>query len=316
VYNFLLFEPIHEAGIEVLESVGTIRMASATDEDTLIDEIADIDGVVIRANGRVTRRLLAHGPRLKVVGRHGVGVDNVDLDAATDHGVQVVNTPLATVEPVAEHAIALMLALSKQLLVGDRLARAGQFAARLSVRGFEMAGKTLGVVGFGRIGRRVAQIAHHGLGMRILYSDVVPAPDMEQEIAAQRAETDALLAESDYVTVHVPLLPQTTRLIGADQLARMKSTAFFVNTSRGPVVDEVALCAALQEKRIAGAGIDVFEEEPAPGDNPLFALDNIVVTPHIASSTGEALRKMALVAEDVVAVVQGRTPAFPVNTLR
>jgi len=315
VFRFLLLEPMHRAGIEVLEAAGQVRMATATDEDTVMREIGDIDGVVIRANGAITRRILEHAPRLKVVGRHGVGVDNIDLEAATDHGVQVVNTPLATVEPVAEHAIALMLALAKQVLLGDRLARSGQFAARLSIQGTEMAGKTLGVIGFGRIGRRVAQIGYHGLGMRVLYADIVPSPEMEREIGARRVDLETLLGDSDYVTVHVPLLPQTARLIGADQFAIMKPTAFFVNTSRGPVVDEAALYAALAEKRIAGAGIDVFEQEPTPADNPLFALDNIIVTPHVASSSTEALRKMALVAEDVVAVLEGRSPKFPVNTL-
>jgi len=315
VFRFLLLEPMNRAGIEVLEAAGQVRMATATDEDTVMREIGDIDGVVIRANGAITRRILEHAPRLKVVGRHGVGVDNIDLEAATDHGVQVVNTPLATVEPVAEHAIALMLALAKQVLLGDRLARSGQFAARLSIQGTEMAGKTLGVIGFGRIGRRVAQIGYHGLGMRVLYADIVPSPEMEREIGARRVDLETLLGDSDYVTVHVPLLPQTARLIGADQFAIMKPTAFFVNTSRGPVVDEAALYAALAEKRIAGAGIDVFEQEPTPADNPLFALDNIIVTPHVASSSTEALRKMALVAEDVVAVLEGRSPKFPVNTL-
>jgi D-3-phosphoglycerate dehydrogenase len=313
--KFLVYEPIHEAGMEVLRAAGEVRMASATDEDTIIAEIGDVDGAVIRANGRMTRRILQNAPRLKVVGRHGVGVDNIDLEACTEFGVQVVNTPEATVEPVAEHVVGMMLCLSKLLMACDRMARTGRFKERIGVQGVEMRGKTLGIVGFGRIGRRVAEICGRGIGMRILYTDVYPAPALERELCARRVSLDELLAESDYVTLHVPLLPETRRLISDAQLARMKPTAYLINASRGPVVDEAALYRALSERRIAGAGIDVFEQEPTPADNPLFGLDNIIVTPHVASSTAEALVQMALVAEDVVAVAQGRAPRFPVNRL-
>lgn len=313
--KFLLYEPMNQAGIDVLQAAGEVRLAPATDEETIIAEIGDVDGVVIRGNGRMTRRILEHAPRLKVVGRHGVGVDNVDLEACTEFGVQVVNTPEATVEPVAEHAVALMLALSKLIIPCDQMVRTGRFRERLGVQGVEMLGKTLGVVGFGRIGRRVAQICGRGIGMRILYTDVYAAPDVEAELGARRVPLEELLREADYVTLHVPLLPETHRLMGEEQFALMKPTAYFVNTSRGPVVDEAALHRALSEKRIAGAGIDVFEVEPCPADHPLLGLDNVIVTPHVASSTAEALVKMSLVAEDVVAVAQGRPPRFPVNHL-
>lgn len=315
MFNFLLYEPMNEAGIEVLRAVGDVRLAPATDEETILAEIGDVDGVVIRGNGRMTRRILEHAPRLKVVGRHGVGVDNVDLEACTEFGVQVVNTPEATVEPVAEHAVALMLNLSKLILPCDGLARSGRFGERLGVQGREMLGKTVGIVGFGRIGRRVAQICRLGFGMHVLYCDVFAAPEEEATLGAERVDLHEMLPRCDYVTVHVPLLPETARLIGEREFALMRPTAYFVNTSRGPVVDEGALYRALKERGIAGAGIDVFEVEPAPGDNPLFGLDNIVVTPHVASSTEEALVKMSLVAEDVVAVVEGRPPRFPVNQL-
>jgi D-3-phosphoglycerate dehydrogenase len=315
VFNFLLYETMNQAGIDVLEAAGTVRRASATDEDTIIAEIADIDGVVIRGNGRMTRRIMEHAPRLKVVGRHGVGVDNVDLEAATDHGIQVVNTPEATVEPVAEHAVAMMLSLSKLLLPCDAMARGGRFTERLGVQGCEMAGKTLGVVGFGRIGQRVAQICRLGLNMDILYADVMAWPDMEEVLGARRMDLHEMLPLADYVTMHVPLLPSTRKMMGAREFALLKPTAFFINTSRGPVVDEQALYEALKAKRFAGAGIDVYEVEPAPAEHPLFSLENTIVTPHVASSTAEALVKMSLVAEDVVAVLEGRKPRFPVNAL-
>jgi len=313
MFHFLLYEPMHQAGVDVLKTVGTVRIAPATDEDTIISEIGDVDGVVIRGNGRMTHRIMEHAPRLRVVGRHGVGVDNVDLEAATEHGIQVVYTPEATVEPVAEHAVAFMLALSKLLLPCDAMARSGRFAERLGVQGVEMQGKTLGVAGFGRIGQRVAQICRLGLNMNIVYSDVVSWPEVEKSLGARRMELHDLLPVADYVTVHVPLLPSTRKMMGAPEFALMKPTAYFVNTSRGPVVDEAALVKVLQSHAIAGAGIDVYEVEPAPANHPFFALDNIIVTPHVASSTAEALVKMSLVAEDLVAVLQGRPPKYPVN---
>ncbi len=315
MFNFLLYEPMNPAGVDVLKAVGTVRIARATDEDAIIAEIGDIDGVAIRGNGRMTRRIMEHAPRLKVVGRHGVGVDNVDLEAATEHGIQVVYTPEATVEPVAEHAVAFMLALSKLLLPCDAMARSGRFAERLGVQGVEMQGKTLGVVGFGRIGQRVAQICRLGLNMNVVYSDVVAWPEAEETLGARRMDLYDLLSVADYVTVHVPLLPSTRRMMGAREFGRMKPSAYFINTSRGPVVDEQALVDVLKSRGIAGAGIDVYEVEPAPADHPFFALDNIIVTPHVASSTAEALVKMSLVAEDLVAVLQGRAPRFPVNRL-
>lgn len=315
MYKFLLYEPIHQVGLDVLEEVGTVTMADATDEDSILRQIGDVDGVVIRSRGAMTRRIMENAPRLRVVGRHGVGVDNVDLVAATDLGVQVVNTPQATVEGVAEHALGLLLALAKRIAVADKAIRQGDFEIRYRLQGFELRGRTLGVVGFGRIGRRVAQICHFGLGMRILYYDVRPAPDMERLLGAERKALMDLLAEADCVTVHVPLLPQTEGLIGEAEFAAMCPDALFINTSRGAVVDEEALHRALQQKEIAGAGLDVFAQEPTPVDNPLFELPNVVLTPHIATATEEALQQMALVATDVVRVLEGQAPVYPVNRL-
>ena len=316
MYRFLLFEPMHEAGIQVLRSVGEVRMATSTDEDTIIKEIGDIDGVVVRARGGVTRRILEHAPRLKVVGRHGTGVDNIDLEAATEHGVQVVKTPEATTEAVAEHTLCLMLALSKNMLAADAGIRSGHFEARYSLRGREMCGRTLGIVGFGRIGQRVAEICHHALAMPILYYDVRPAPEVEHRLGARRLQLHELLASAEYISVHVPLVPETRGLIGEAEFGLMRPDAMFFNTSRGPVVDEGALYRALAGSTIAGAGIDVYEQEPTLPGNPLFKLDNVLVTPHMAAHTEEAMRKMSLVAEDLVNVLQGRQPNYPVNRLR
>ena len=313
--KFLLYEPIREEGMAVLRAAGETRLASATDEDTIIAEIGDIDGVVIRAQGGMTRRILENAPKLVVVGRHGVGVDNIDLEAATDHGVQVVNTPMAVIEGVAEHALGLMIGLSKRIVYGDACLRGGDWGARYRILGRELRGRTLGIIGFGRIGQRVAQVCHLAFDMPIIYSDIQPAPEAERDLGARRVEMDALLRTAEYVTVHVPLLPETRGLIGAREFGLMRSDALFLNTSRGPVVDEGALYRALVEGSIAGAAIDVFEQEPTPADNPLLQLDNVVVTPHMATTTEEAMIQMALVAEDVVAVLQGRAPKYPVNRL-
>ncbi|MBC7236801.1 MAG: hydroxyacid dehydrogenase [Chloroflexi bacterium] len=315
MFKFLLYEPIHEAGLKVLQEVGEVRLASATDEDTIIAEIGDIDGVIVRAQGGLTRRILEHAPKLKVAGRHGVGVDNIDVEAATEFGVQVVNTPMAVVEGVAEHTVGLMISASKRMSYGERQLRQGDWSVRYRIQGRELRGRTLGVIGFGRIGRRVAEICHLAFGMKILYHDVVRAPEQEQALGARLVSLEELLRTAEYITVHVPLLPATRGLIGREQFAMMRPDAFFFNTSRGPVVDERALYEVLSQGRIAGAGIDVFEQEPTPADNPLLQLDNVVVTPHMCTTTEEALVEMSLVAEDLVRVLKGEKPKYPVNKL-
>jgi D-3-phosphoglycerate dehydrogenase len=315
MFKFLLYETIHEAGMEVLQAAGEVRLASGTDEDTIIAEIGDIDGVVIRSRGAMTRRIMEHAPKLKVVGRHGVGVDNVDLEAATEHGIQVVNTPMAVVQPVAEHTVAMMLSLSKHMCVSETALRGGDFEIRYRVMGRELRGRTVGIIGFGRIGRRVAEILHRGFDMQVLYTDVVPAPEQERELGARKVDLEELLRTAEYITVHVPLLPETRHLIGDAQFDMMRRDALFFNASRGPVVDEAALYRALTEGKIAGAGLDVFEQEPTPADHPLLKLDNVVVTPHMATATQESMREMALVARDLVAVLEGRPPEYPVNRL-
>ncbi len=315
MFNFLLTEPIHPAGVQVLEPEGAVRLARGTDEATLIAELQDIDGVVLRAVGRMTRQVMASAPRLKVIGRHGVGVDNIDLEAATELGIQVVNTPHAVTEGVVEHTVALLLDVSKRLTYADKRARAGDWDVRYRLSGREVRGRTLGVIGFGRIGRRVAAACQRGFGMQILYSDVVAAPDLERELGARQVSLEELLRTAEYITVHTPLLPETRHLIDERVLRMMRPDAIFVNCARGAVVDEAALYRALKEGWIAGAGIDVFEQEPTPKDNPLFALDNIVLTPHTATATEEALVEMALVAKDVVRVLKGEKPDYPVNRL-
>jgi len=308
----LLYEPIHQKALEVLKAGADVRMAASLEEDALLGQVADVDGIIIRANGRVSRRLMQAAPRLKVVARHGVGVEAIDRQAAAERGITVVNTPAANDESVAEQCVAFMIVLAKRILESDRALRAGDWQARYRLIGAEVQGKTLGLVGFGKIGQRVAAICRNGLGMPILYHDVVAYAQAERALGARRVPLDELLQESDFVSLHLPLLPATEALIGEAALRRMKPSAFLINTARGPVVDQAALVRALREKWIAGAGLDVYDPEPLPPDSPLLQMDNVVLSPHMASHTDEALLRMAMVVTDVLAVIEGRAPESPV----
>jgi len=308
----LLYEPIHQKALEVLKAGAEVRMAASLEEDALLGQVADVDGIIIRANGRISRRLMQAAPRLKVVARHGVGVEAIDRQAAAERGIIVVNTPAANDESVAEQCVAFMIVLAKRILESDRALRAGDWQARYRLIGAEVQGKTLGLVGFGKIGQRVAAICRNGLGMPILYHDVVAYAQAERALGARRVPLDELLQESDFVSLHLPLLPATEALIGEAALRRMKPSAFLINTARGPVVDQAALVRALREKWIAGAGLDVYDPEPLPPDSPLLQMDNVVLSPHMASHTDEALLRMAMVVTDVLAVIEGRAPESPV----
>jgi D-3-phosphoglycerate dehydrogenase len=309
----LLYEQIHEDALAILEEKAEIRWAESLHEDALLKQVADVDGIIIRANGKASQRLMEAAPKLKVVGRHGVGVEAIDLDAARDLGIVVVNTPNANTESVAEHCLGLMIALAKQFVRADQAARRGEWHVRYEYIGTELRGKTLGLIGFGRIGQRTATLCHLALQMPILYYDVVDYPDVEAELGAKRTSLEDLLSAADVVSVHVPLLPTTRGLIGEAEFRRMKPTAYFINTARGPVVNQAALVRALEEGWIAGAGLDVFDPEPLLPDSPLLVPENVVVTPHMASHTNEALLRMALVVEDIIAVLEGREPQCRVN---
>jgi D-3-phosphoglycerate dehydrogenase len=312
-YKVLLVEDIDHRAVALLSAVADVTVASGFDPETLLRETRDKHGMIFRAQGEATRTLMEACPHLKVVARHGVGVDNIDVKAATELGVQVLNTPLANNESVAEQAMGMLIGLSKRIFEADRALRAGDWKARFRLTGLEVKGKTLGIVGSGRVGSRLAEMGRLGFGMNLLYRDVVRSEKLEKELGARRVELDELLAESDYVSLHVPLLPETEKMIGKRELGLMKPTAYLLNLSRGPVVDEAALIEALQQRKIAGAGLDVYEIEPVKPDNPLLKLDNVVLSPHMASLTSEAVFSMAMVVTDVMAVLEGRTPEFPVN---
>jgi D-3-phosphoglycerate dehydrogenase len=312
-FKILLYEDMVEAGKALLKRKGEIFFASSYDEQSLIHEIREIDAVVIRANGKVTRRLMESAPKLKVVGRHGVGVENIDLEAATERGIWVVNTPDANDISVAEHFFGLALILSKMLKKADIALREGRFEARYQYIGRELHEKTLGILGFGRIGRAVGRIGHRGFDMKILYYDAIRYEEMEKEIKAEKVSLEELLTRSDYVSINLPMLPATKGLLKEREFALMKPSAYIINLARGPIWEEKALYTALKDGKIAGAGSDVYEIEPAAKGHPLFALENFVGTPHMAAHTEEALRRMSLVAEDVIRVLEGKAPLHPVN---
>ena len=313
-FKVMLYEEMHEAGKALLREKAEVFFASSFEEASLIKEAKEMDGLIIRANGKVTRRLMEHAPKLRVIGRHGVGVERIDLEAATEKGIWVVNTPDANDISVAEHFFGLALMLSKMLRKGEKALREeGRWEARYQYIGNELHGKTLGILGFGRIGRAIGRIGYKGFDMKVLYFDVIRYEDMEKEIHTTKVSVEEIFSQSDFVSINLPMIPQTKGFIGRRELGLMKPTAYILNLARGPIWDEKALYSALKEGKIAGAGSDVFEVEPALPHHPLLDLENFIATPHMAAHTDEALKRMSLVAEDVIRVLEGKVPVHPVN---
>ena len=283
-----------------------VRLTEAKDGPDLARELADADALVARRDyvGRATLELT---PRLRGIVTPGVGVEKVDVTAATELGIVVANSPGNSVT-VAESAILLVLGLAKQLPMWIAAARTGTEPTS-AMRGMELRGKTLGIVGLGRIGRLTAELGR-AFGMRVLaYDPYVPTSEL-----AELLSLEDVLRESDFVSLHPVLTPETSHLINASRLALMKSTAYLINTSRGGVIDEPALIEALRQQRLAGAGLDVFETEPPAIDNPLLHMDNVIGTPHGLSHADESLRRCASMTEDnVLAIVAGREPPYIVN---
>ncbi|UCF92921.1 MAG: hydroxyacid dehydrogenase [Desulfobacterales bacterium] len=311
-FKVLLYEAMHTAGTTLLEQKCQVIYAANFEEKTLIRQVRDVDAVIIRANGAVTRNIIEAAPKLKVIGRHGAGLDTIDLEAARANGIRVVSTPTANTESVAEHFVALALNLAKKVRLADRALRQGYWQARYELIGTELRDKTLGVVGFGKIGQQTARICHFGFAMPIVYYDVIAYPQVEKELQAQRAAIQQVFRRADFISINLPLLPQTQQLVNAELINLMKPTAFIINMARGPIWNEADLIQALREKRLAGAGADVYEQEPVAPDNPLLQLDNFVGTPHMSAHTEEGMVRMSMVAQDVLAVLEGREPEFPV----
>ncbi len=311
--KIFLYEDMHPKGKAILEEIGKVVIATNTQTETLIQEAQGCEAAIIRANGVIDQAFIDAVPTLKVVGRHGVGYDNIDVEYARTKGIQVVYTPNAPSNSTAEHTIALLMALSRHLPQLHHATVHHNWDARGGMKAMELKGKTLGVAGMGRIGHRVAQIASLGLQMNVLYHDIQRNPNAEQSFILTYCESlEDMLSQADFVSLNVPLNEQTHQMINAQRLRLMKPTAYLINTSRGGVIHEADLIRALQDKIIAGAALDVFEVEPIANDSPLLTMPNVIVTPHTGGMSQEGLMNMSLVAEDIVAVLKGEQPKYPV----
>jgi len=308
----LLPEKIIDEGMELLKGKAIIVIMRDSSEEAILDEVHDVFAIVLRSKAKITRRIIEAAPKLRIISRTGAGYDNVDVQAATEHNVMVCNLPGINTIPVAEHAVSLMLALLKQLPRMDLYVRNGQWEKRSEFISEEAFGKTIGIVGMGKIGREVMRRCK-ALGMKILafdpyvndasLSDVIFCKDLE-----------VLFAESDIITLHVPNMVENKKMVDEHLLKLMKPTAYIINTSRGEVIDQEALTNVLKEHRIAGAGLDVFASEPLALDDHLLTLDNVILTPHAAALTKESGVKMTVEAvKQVIDCLEGRIPPYIVN---
>lgn len=308
---------LHPEALAVLEGVATIFVSSVGEFNDWYEEASTADVIVIRGTTFVTGEVMDRiGQRLRIIARTGIGVDRVDLDAATSRGILVVNTPEGPTESTAEHAIALLLNLCKQVMSGDRLLRAGRdFATYTELTpGLETSGAVLGLVGLGRIGSRVAAIAKV-LGMQVLAYDPFVTPDRARTLGVELLPSLAeLLPRAQVVSLHCPAMPETYRIINADTLKLLPRGSYLINVARGALIDEVALLDALRSGHLAGAGLDVFDPEPPADNHPFFTLPNVVCTPHIGSYTSAALLRMQVMAcEQIASALCGERPTHLVN---
>lgn len=283
---------------------------------TIIEKAKDVDALATLLSDKIDAEVFDAAPKLKMIAQLAVGFDNVDVQEATKRGIYVSNTPEVLTDTTADFAWTLLMALARRVVEADKYVRMGKWKVGwhpAMLQGRDVYGATMGIVGAGRIGYAVAKRAT-GFSMKILFYDVIPRPEMEKDFGAKKVDLNELLKQSDFVSVHVPLMKETHHLINAEKLRLMKKTAYLINNSRGPVVDEKALYEALNEGRIAGAGLDVFEQEPTSLANPLLKLDNVVVAPHISSASYETRSKMAeMVADNLIAFFEGKKPPNLIN---
>lgn len=309
----LVCDPLDERGLRLLEEFASVDVRTGLSEAELIEIIPAYDAMIVRSGTRVTAAVIEAGKRLQAIGRAGVGVDNIDVEAATRRGIIVVNTPTANTIAAAEHTIAMMLALARQIPAADASLREGRWDRKRFI-GVEVRNKTLGVIGLGRIGTEVAKRAQ-GLAMEVIAYDPFVSAEHASRFGIQfTTDLDEVLRRADFVTLHTPLTEATRGLIGERELALMKPTARLINCARGGLIDEEALLRALDEGRLAGAALDVFAQEPPPPDHPLLRHPKVVLTPHLGGSTREAQASVAEeIAQQILAVLEGRLPHHAVN---
>ncbi len=309
-FHSVFAEPFSEAAQARMREVGRVTLLDSCAEAELRAVLEDCDALLVRTRTQVTRELIAAAPCLKVIGRGGVGLENIDVAAARERGIEVVYTPAAATAAVADLTVGLLLAVLRGLVESDRAVRAGEFErARAQALSREVGALTLGIIGLGRIGRAVARRCRHGFAMRVLYNDIVE-PGLLDFVATSVSKED-LYREADIISLHVPLTAQTRSLIDGEVLARCKPGALLLNTARGAVVESEALARALNEGKLSGAGRDVVEPEPLPPNHPLLQAPNTLLTPHCAARTVAGLERMNAVVEDVVAVLQSKRPRYP-----
>jgi len=315
VKRVLLCQDIHPDGRRLLEGRVDVCVAPDADEQSARKLIGDCHAVIVRTATQITAATIDAGPLLEVIARTGAGVDNVDVKAATARGIPVCYAPFANCSSVVEHTLALMLTLAKNLHAMDLAVRQGRFDIRRQYNCNDVADKVLGLIGFGRIGRELARRCVGMLGMRVIVFDpYVKAEDVPDPVEVASKAGD-VFQQADFVSIHVPLSDKTRHLVDAAMIGLMKPSAYLINTSRGAVVDESALAAALAAGEIAGAGLDVLETEPPKADNPLLGLSNVVLTPHTAALTQECAGRMATDAvKGVLAVLEGKRPEHVFNS--
>jgi D-3-phosphoglycerate dehydrogenase len=310
--RILVTETIAEEGIAALRTAAEVDIHTNLDKAQLIELLPNYDALIVRSATKVTADVLAAGERLRVVGRAGTGVDNIDVNAATERGILVVNAPAANSVAAAELTITFIMALARRLPDANTSLKSGKWE-RSKFMGFEVRGKTIGLIGLGRIGTEVARRAR-GLEMNVLAYDPVVSTDRAEQLGITLASMDDVLTQSDFLSVHVPLIDSTRHMINAARLAQMKPTAYLINAARGGIVDENALLEAIEKGVIAGAALDVFEQEPLPADSPLLKHPRIITTPHLGASTVEAQALAGVdVAESVLTALAGGTPRAAVN---
>jgi len=282
----------------------------------IIEKAKNIDVLVSLLSDKIDVEVFNAAPKLKIVSQLAVGFDNIDIPEATKRGIYVTNTPEVLTDTTADFAWSLLMAVARRVVEADKYVRTGKWKVGwhpAMLQGRDVHGATIGIVGAGRIGYAMAKRAT-GFGMKILFYDVIPRPEIEKDLGAKKVDLDTLLKEADFVSLHVPLMKETHHLMNAEKLKLMKKTAYLINNARGPVVDEKALYEALKEGRIAGVGLDVFEQEPTSVDNPLLKLDNVVVAPHISSASYETRSEMSkMVADNLVSFFDGKKPPNLVN---
>lgn len=308
----LVSDPIAPEGVEILKRVADVDVKTGLPKDELATIIGDYDALAVRSETKVTGDILARAGKLKIIGRAGVGVDNIDVETATQRGILVVNSPEGNTLAAAELTVAMLLALARSIPQADQSLRGGKWD-RKKYMGSEVYKKTLGVIGLGKIGREVAKRLQ-AFGMDVLGNDPYLQPEQAEALGITLADLDTLYRESDYISVHTPKTKETLGMINAEKIALMKPTVRLINCARGGIIDEAALADAAKSGRIAGAAVDVFSTEPAPADNPLLGVPNIITTPHLGASTEEAQVNVAIdIAEQIADVLEGRPARAAVN---